>query len=329
MPGLPPHARYQLLAIDLDGTLLDSAGAVSPANLEAIRRARAAGVRIIICTGRGLAECRHVLDAIGQQDPVVVAGGSIVASPTGDAARSTMHRFGLGLEIVSRATEHLLSRGLPAMVLKDPSRTHYDYLMVQGEAMHPLDPVTIWWLESMGIRTRYARLLHEDEHPEDTVRLGACALSGRLDEIHDELAGTIGPDVSMHHFPAVVAPEHARRTPQGECLHILEVFSRDANKWSAVCWAAAELGVERSRIAAIGDQINDLPMIRGAQEAGGLGVAMGNAVERVARAAGARTMGHDQDGVAHAIHSLLDGLWDDSGGLGRTDTRAEAACPRA
>lgn len=304
------RTRFQLIAIDLDGTLLDSRGEVRPANLEAIHRAREAGVRIMVCTGRGLAECRHVLEEIAQVDPVAVAGGSIVASPTAAPDRSTLHRFGLGREVVEHVTGHLVDRGLPAMVLKDPSRTNYDYLMVRGEAMHPLDPVTVWWLESMRIRSREARGLHEDEHPLDTVRLGACALSGRLRGIHDELVASIGHGVTMHCFPAVVAPEHARLMPDGECLHILEVFSREANKWSAVRWAAAEMGVEASAIATIGDQVNDLAMIEGAQAAGGIGVAMGNAVEAVKSAAAVGTLGNDEDGVAWAIDRVLRAEWD-------------------
>ncbi len=51
--------NYDLIAIDLDGTLLDPKGRVSEANVEAITRARALGVEVTICTGRGFIECRQ------------------------------------------------------------------------------------------------------------------------------------------------------------------------------------------------------------------------------------------------------------------------------
>ncbi|MFN7613875.1 MAG: HAD-IIB family hydrolase, partial [Phycisphaerae bacterium] len=71
--------KYDILARDLDGTLLRSDGTVSPASIAAIERARKAGLRVIVCTGRGWVECKHILEQIRQSDPVVVAGGAIVA----------------------------------------------------------------------------------------------------------------------------------------------------------------------------------------------------------------------------------------------------------
>ena len=124
-----------MLAIDLDGTLLDSHGRVSQKNAAAVRAARDAGVRVAVCTGRGLVECAHYLEAIGQRDPVVVAGGSIIACPV---QRKTMHRFALEQALVEKATRRLLSHGHPVMILKDPVHAGYDYLMVVGSS-RPLE----------------------------------------------------------------------------------------------------------------------------------------------------------------------------------------------
>ena len=295
-------SRYDMLAIDLDGTLLDSHGRISERNAEAVRAAREAGLRVAVCTGRGLAECAHYLGQIGQTDPVVVAGGSIVACPV---ARTTMHRFALDPALVARATTRLLDHGHPVMILKDPVHAGYDYLMVVGEPRLNLDPVTVWWLEQMKISHRFVSHLQDDEHPDHTVRLGVCALSGALETIAHDLHSAFGQDATMHHFPAVLTPEHAAGLPPGQLLHILEVFDRQANKWSAIRWLAAAHGVSLDRVCAIGDQINDLPMITQA----GLGVAMGNAVPSVAAAAGRRTLSNDADGVAHAIDRVLSGEW--------------------
>jgi 3-deoxy-D-manno-octulosonate 8-phosphate phosphatase KdsC-like HAD superfamily phosphatase len=143
-----------------------------------------------------------------------------------------------------------------------------------------------------------------------SIRSTRCAsasagLDSTLDPICSDLTGHIGDGIHMHNFPAVVAPEHTRLTGEGRRYHILEVFSKDANKWTALSWLAARHGVTTERMVAIGDEVNDESMIVGA----GLGIAMGNAVPRVKAAAKRQTLRHDEDGVAHAIERVLDGEW--------------------
>ena len=137
-----------MLALDLDGTLLGPDGKVSPANRRALEAARAAGMLVTVCTGRGFAECVHVLEAIDQAEPVVVAGGSIIACPR---KRGTLHRFPIRRQLVSTSVERVLASGHVALVYKDSSETRYDYLVVRGEAGHELDPVTKWWFEDLRI----------------------------------------------------------------------------------------------------------------------------------------------------------------------------------
>lgn len=291
-----------MIAVDLDGTLLDSRGRVSDRSVEAVRAARSAGVKVVVCTGRGLVECEHILQAIEQVEPVVVAGGAIMACPV---ERRTLNRFGLDAGLVQDAVDRLLEHEHPVMVLKDPSHAGYDYLMVVGEQRLALDPVTVWWLQTMNVQHRICCGLHEDEHPEHTVRLGVCGLSGALGRMSEDLRASFRDRAVIHHFGAVVAPEHAARLPDGEQLHILEVFDSRAHKWAAVEWLAEREGIVRERICAIGDQINDVSMIEGA----GLGVAMGNAIPAVKALAQRETASNDENGAAMAIERVLKGEW--------------------
>lgn len=299
-----PHnsLRYSMLALDLDGTLLNTAGVVSRENIQAVERARQAGLTITICTGRGLVECRPALESIEQTTPVVVAGGAIVACPQ---TSRTLHRFSINSDLVARTVRTLLDHGHPALILKDPIEAGYDYLVVTGDEPHPLDPVTLWWFETMDVKVRYAKRLDEDEYPEHTVRVGACGLSGGLGRMKEELHEEFGERVTIHSFPCVVAPHMTRVASDGQTLHILEVFDQSATKWSAISYLAREAGVLPDRIAAIGDEINDVPMLEGA----GLGVAMGNAVQAVRKVAQQHTLRNDEHGVAHAIDRILAGEW--------------------
>lgn len=296
---MPP---IDLLAIDLDGTLLNSKGDVSDANRDAVRRARDAGITVIICTGRGMVECSRATAAIDQKDPVIVAGGAIIACPVD---LRTLHRFPIDQALVASATQTLLDSGYAALVLKDRLAVGYDYLVVQGENRNKLDPVTEWWFKEMGAVVRYAASLFEDEHPEHTVRVGACGPSTGFKPIRAHIAETYGDRLTVQHFQAVTARQHAKGLAPGETLDVFEVFDARADKWSALMHLAGERHIDPTRIGAIGDEVNDTQMIRHAA----LGIAMGNACPGVCDVARCHAPSHDEDGVAYAIDRILDGTW--------------------
>ncbi len=294
--------HYDMLALDLDGTVLDPQSKVRPAVAEAIARARDAGLVVVICTGRGLPESREALDAIGQTDPVIVAGGSIIAEPT---TGTTLHRFPMHPTLTARLTETLLSKGHPVLVLKDPHAAGYDYLIVTGKRRLSLDPVTQWWFEEMAVSIRLATSVENDPHPEHTVRVGVCAQAADLTELETLVRTGFADTVTLHNFPAVVAPNDATHWAGGAVAHILECFDARADKWNAVEHLARARSIDPSRIVAIGDQINDVSMIRAA----GCGIAMGNAINAVRMAADHTTGSNDENGVARAIEMVLCGEW--------------------
>ena len=80
-----------------------------------------------------------------------------------------------------------------------------------------------------------------------------------------------------------------------------EILRDDANKWTAILHLARLWGIEPSAICAVGDDVNDIPMIRNA----GLGVAMGHARLEVRCAADLVTDDHDKDGVAMLVDDVL------------------------
>ena len=81
----------------------------------------------------------------------------------------------------------------------------------------------------------------------------------------------------------------------------LEISPAGVTKWSAIQRLAKAWGIEDSEICAVGDDVNDIPMIRAA----GLGVAMGNALPEVKAAADRIAPGHDDDGLVEVVNWLL------------------------
>jgi hydroxymethylpyrimidine pyrophosphatase-like HAD family hydrolase len=217
----------------------------------------------------------------------------------------TLHRFAVARDLVTQTAQCLLRHRHPVLILKDPLEAGYDYLVIVGPERLPLDPVTLWWFNSMNVRVRYAAHLEDDDHPEHTVRIGACGLSGALARIKSELSECLGDRAVVHHFPAVVSRDLAPKNDDGQTLHVLEVFDPGATKWSAVSHLARTLAIAPEHVAAIGDEINDVSMLSHA----GLGIAMANAVPDARAAARRHTLSNDEHGVAHAIDRILQGAW--------------------
>lgn len=293
--------RYDLIALDLDGTLLDPRGRVSDANSAAIARARAAGVMVTICTGRAFVESKAVIDAVGQTDPVIVAGGALVCHPRDGA---TIERFAMPPGLIAEIAAYLHDRGHPALLLKDAHAAGFDYLVISPRGPHALDAATTWWFRRMGIQARFAPSLSDDAHPEHTIRIGAYAADQPVDQLAADLRARFGTQTMLQHFNGVL---HALDGDDRDfsAVHIVELFDPLADKWQALRRLAASRNIPESRIAAVGDQSNDLSMISHA----GLGVAMGNATATVKAAADRETLPCEQDGVAHAIDRILAGEW--------------------
>ncbi len=293
--------RYDLLALDLDGTLLTPDGHVHPENAAAIARARAEGLTVTICTGRALIETRRVIDAVQQRDPVIVCGGAMVADPL---SGQTLERFTMDRGLVERVTAFLHERGFAALLLKDPYPTGFDYLVVSKNGLEDIDPATRWWLDHQGIGARAVNRLDDDPHPEHTVRIGAYSTNKPILDFAQELKSTFHAEVMLQHFTGALMP--ARRLQLGiESVHIVELFNPQADKWQALSRLASRLGVPRERVCAVGDENNDLSMITHA----GLGIAMGNASSAVKAAAKRHTDSNANAGVARAIEKVLSGEW--------------------
>ncbi len=292
--------HYDILALDLDGTLLGPDGTVSEVNRQAVHRAREAGLSIFPCTGRGLVECRHILNHIGHVGPVAVAGGAMIADV---ASGKTLHRFAMSPATVAHAVEAFHEEGNAALVLKDRFAAGFDYLVVTGPDNHAIDPVSVWWFEALKVELKFVGSIEEDTHPEYTIRTSIVADSRRSVPLMRRLRRHFGSNALLHSFPAVISSD--LQNAGGREVHVLEVFDARAHKWSAVEWFAEQNALFNPRVCAMGDHVNDVTMLREAA----LGIAMGNAAPEARAVADVVTKSNSEDGVAHAIDMILSGAW--------------------
>jgi len=274
------NMKFDLIAIDLDSTLLSSAGQVTPRSREALERAHRAGVEIVICTGRRFSSAMHALDGMSFADHIVVNNGVVIKEV---ATTRTIYSNYFAPEAYVACIRALksLSPELPVLVMVDEypeyefctdvveeaNEYHMQYVTLSPEMMR-----AVATLETLPTRRIIqCCILHEYE---------------RLQAIEASVAqATAG-------YATVFIIRSLRYRGSS-----LEVLPRGASKWQALQFLAGSYSIPPQRIMAIGDDLNDVEMIGGA----GFGVAMGNAVEPVREAADWVTADRDHDGVAEAI----------------------------
>jgi hypothetical protein len=281
-------AEWDVLVLDLDGTLLCKQGEISDQNLHALDEVRDCGIEIVVATGRSYEECKHIVQSMNHVGVCITAGGSQLTDCNGGAlARDVVDK-----SVVKEVTDAVLEDNHRCLLLKDATVCDTQYVLV-GDA--PLHAASKWWFESLGITATEVRTIQEDPWPEMTLRVGAIASGEALSPIAKSLEVILKDRAKLQHWSAVTCSEAT-----GSSTHLLEVFGKTVNKWAML---RQHLGssLDRTRIAAIGDGLNDIEVLKEA----GLSIVMENADEHVRRHADVITGHHDGSGFVDAMRRWI------------------------
>jgi Cof subfamily protein (haloacid dehalogenase superfamily) len=273
-----------MIAIDLDGTLLSPTGEVTPRVKAAVHRALSAGLLVCFATGRNWTESRTVLEAVEHYASAVFAGGAMVVDTK---RRVLLHRMMMGPDLARAVCRHLEAEGHAVLALQDTEAAGVDYL-VTGEAA--LNRATEQWM--LVTDAKVLRVPRLSEHPHDhTVRVGIVAAREAVQNTMRSLSAEFEGRIVQQ---SLYVPAYG--------VEVLEVFDPAVNKWEGVLHVARRHGIEPREIIAIGDDVNDLPMLQNA----GLGVAMGNGRPE-AKAVADLVIGTNADeGLAQFLEELVD-----------------------
>src|SRR6266550_8444312 len=269
----------RLVGIDVDGTLLDTSGRLPQANIDAIHDAVAAGIHVALVTGRSYPFARPIADPLPATLTLIVSNGAVERSMDG----STLAR-------------RLLDRGVARSVL-DSTRPfrHAAALVFDRDVDRQVIFETMDW-EHPGRKAYWARnqsfiaqsVPLEDALVEDPIQV---MFNGGVEAMRS-LVGTLragARDV------AVSLTEYVHRD-----FSLIDVTAPSATKGRALAWRAAQLGVARDEVMAVGDNFNDLEML----EFAGLPVVMGNSVPGLLERGWATTGDNEHAGLADAIRKF-------------------------
>jgi HAD superfamily hydrolase (TIGR01484 family) len=259
--------RIDLIALDLDGTLLNSSDHVSAANRAAIAAALEAGVRVVIVTGRGADAAGDVARELRLNLPIICAHGALTKDIlTG----KILGHIPVPLQYALPMIEFAEANQIDAAVYVE-ERFH----RLAGMPPYMSDMRGPHWVEVESL----ARML--SSAPTFLRFFGRDAVRAVRETFAD--------------FPV-----HFKYETWGD-FEELAVTSIDATKKNALARLCADLNVSRSRVMAVGDSRNDVPMLRWSA----IGVAMANALPEVRNAVSHVTASNDEDGVAAAIDQFV------------------------
>ena len=279
--------QYRLAVLDIDGTLLDSSGAIPHRVKEAVRAAHKRGCLVTLASGRRLSAIRGVAAELGLATPLILCNGGLVY----DLERETaLHAAALSPEAVAAAVHLIWEAGHQPVVYENP---------LQGERIFtgPLE-------------RQNAAAAHYFGRPHlNTVRLERNSLAAIVEPL---LLTAMGEAAEIEALTLLVQRagitcqtliEHQSFVP-GSRWWQLDLMAPGCSKGAALLHLCEITGVRPAETLAIGDGINDLELIRAA----GLGIAMGNAVAAVRGAAQVIVADNDHGGVAEALETHVLGL---------------------
>jgi len=264
---------YELVALDLDGTTIDHDLIVQNAVREAVAEARARGVRVTIATGRQYMATLPFARILGITEPLICHQGALIRNPVDDTI--LLHQT-MPTREAAETADALLEAGIFTIAYVD-ERLHIigpapelDYYL----RFHPerTETVIVPDLPAFLATTAPTKLLFVAEGP---------IVEEQLARLSMRFAHRVALTRSHEHFG--------------------ELTALGVSKGVALAHLAASFGITQGRTVAIGDQENDLPMIRWA----GLGLAMGNAIPAVKKEAAAILPTVAEAGVAHGIREYV------------------------
>lgn len=270
----------RLIAMDIDGTLLDSRHELPAANREAIVEAHARGIEIMLVTGRRFDFAKLISEQLPCELTLVVNNGALIKSKTGETHLRHLLPRALAREVLA-ATADFRSG---AAVVFDRVRER----QLVFERIDWKDPV------SGGYYQRNREFIAEcvplenslDEDPIQVMFVGSMA---RMRAAHSALKSM--PRVNDF---STALTEYEQRD-----LSILDVIERGCSKGAALAEWARRRGIRREEIMAIGDNWNDRDML----EFAGLPVLMANSAAELKALGWAVTLSNDEAGVAAAIRA--------------------------
>ena len=284
---------YKLVAIDLDGTLLDSYGQVSQKNKITITRAIQAGAEIVLTSGRGVRSVQNLATEIGADNYIICGNGAIIYNLQEN--QIIYDRFlekKKILQLIQVCEENSIYYSVYTEDSIITKSLNYNVLFYHHEnSKKPDNKKTNIHI----VQDIYQYVLEREK--EDYIKVNICDDNTIIfNSIMKKLRNVKNVNVlEVGHMSRKLI-----RTGTEEYsmeYYYTEISSKNVDKWTAILYLIKQLEIKPDEVIAIGDNSNDQTMLENA----GLGIAMANSAPYIQKMADEVTLDNNQDGVAAAI----------------------------
>jgi Cof subfamily protein (haloacid dehalogenase superfamily) len=274
--------NIRLLALDIDGTLLDPQFKISAPNLAALCAAHGAGIEIMLATGRRHDYALPIARELGFPVCLISSNGAVIRSSAGETFFTDRLPARTAAELIQYMDDF---RGNAVLTF---DRQGNDALVL--ERFDDLNRSIARWMETNAQFIQYVSPL-EKALTEDPIQAMYCGRVARMEQAQERMR-----QASFLDRITVVKTQYDHRD-----LCLLDILNRDCSKGHALRRWAEQRGVSREQIMAIGDNHNDLEML----EFAGLPVVMGNASHDLKQNGWRVTASNAENGVAQALQEIL------------------------
>jgi hypothetical protein len=280
--GRPKPGPIRLLASDIDGTLLNPQFQISPDDLEALRRAHASGIEIVLVTGRRHSFALPIARQLGFDLWLISSNGAITRSLAGETFHRDLMPRQLCRELVTAMQDF---RGHTVLTFDKQGKG-----AIVLEHLEALNISIRRWLEK---NMQYIDFIIPLEQAlvTDPVQAMFCGSMDRMAQALRALEAT-----GMGNRITILRTEYPERD-----LSMIDILNAGCSKGHALSRWAAHRGYRREQVMAIGDNHNDVEML----EFAGHPVIMGNACAELRSRGWSVTLANDNCGVAAAVADLI------------------------
>lgn len=287
---------YRLVAIDLDGTMLNQYGIITEETKDVIKKVQEKNVEVIIASGRAINSVKNFSKEINSQNYFISGNGAITYDIQNDKI----------------LYENILSKQKVLQIIKvcEENSIYYNVYTENGIIAKSLNYNTLYYYkdnlskpEENQTHINIVENVYDyiEQREEKILKIMIC------DE-HQSVFNSIIRKLKEISQIEVLEVSHMSRKiiKQGTEEIKLEYFytevsAQNVDKWNAIENLIKILGISKEEVVAIGDNANDLKMIQNA----GLGIAMGESAPYIKQSADKVALGNDENGVAQALEEIF------------------------